>query len=249
MTERDRHDRELHFVIPGPLEQRTGGYLYDARMVHGLRRRGWTVTVHNLDGRFPDGDAQARAALEGALASIPGGSSVVIDGLAMGGLPASVARHQDRLRILGLVHHPLADETGLSDAEKAHFTETERAALEGCAGVLVTSGYTAHRLEDFGVAAARVRAIPPGTEPAPPADGPAALSPMPAPGYTQPMRGLWLIGLLVTALVVAGASCGDDETTETSTANPSTGGAGATGGSGGANVCSDQRTHRAFQSA
>ena len=41
--------RALHVVVPGPLEQRTGGYLYDARMVEGLRAAGWQVVVHNLD--------------------------------------------------------------------------------------------------------------------------------------------------------------------------------------------------------
>ena len=130
------------------------------------------MTVHNVDGQFPDGDARARTALDETLASIPGGARVVIDGLAMSGLPESLVPHQDRLRIVGLVHHPLADETGLSPEEKEHFTRTERAALATCTGVLVTSGYTAHRLEDFGVPATRVRAVPPGTAPAAPSEGP-----------------------------------------------------------------------------
>ena len=33
----------LHFVVPGPLDQRTGGYIYDRRIVEGLRARGWNM--------------------------------------------------------------------------------------------------------------------------------------------------------------------------------------------------------------
>ena len=162
----------LHFVVPGRLEQKTGGYLYDARMVRGLRARGWTVELHELEGAFPVGDDRAIAALEDTLASIPDGARVVIDGLAMGGIPAPVSRHADRLRIVSLVHHPLADETGISEEERARYAASERAALTPCSGVIVTSGYTAGRLGSFGVDADRVRAVPPGTVPAEPATGP-----------------------------------------------------------------------------
>ena len=36
---------ELHFVVPGPLGQLTGGYVYDAHMVAGLRALDWQVRV------------------------------------------------------------------------------------------------------------------------------------------------------------------------------------------------------------
>ncbi len=168
---------QLHLIVPGPLEQRTGGYLYDARMVAGLRNFGWSVGVLNLEGSFPDGDEVADAALRAALQSLPDGARVVIDGLAMGGLPGPVRAHGGRLRILSLVHHPLADETGLSTEEQTHFAASEREALRPCSGVLVTSGYTAQRLEEYEVAADRIRAVPPGTEPAPAAEGPGAGQP------------------------------------------------------------------------
>ena len=40
--------RPLAWVVPGPLRQVTGGYLYDARVVDGLRARGWPVGVVDL---------------------------------------------------------------------------------------------------------------------------------------------------------------------------------------------------------
>jgi glycosyltransferase involved in cell wall biosynthesis len=154
---------ELDFVVPGPLEQLTGGYVYASHMVTGLRDLGWTVRVHDLPGRFPDPDAAARCALDATLAALQPDSRVLVDGLAMGGLPEPVEAHAERLRILSLVHHPLADETGLSAADKERFLRTERRALARCAGVLVTSEFTARSLAAYGVPAARLRVVPPGT--------------------------------------------------------------------------------------
>lgn len=163
---------DLHFVVPGPLEQRTGGYLYDAHAVAVLRRLGWSVEVHNLQGRFPDGDRRARSSLNGVLASLSDGSRVVIDGLAMGGLPEPVRRHGERLGIIALVHHPLADETGCTPDEQRRYAVSEREALAPCVGVIVTSEYTARRLRDYQVPSARIRVVLPGTQPATPARGP-----------------------------------------------------------------------------
>ena len=162
----------LHVVVPGSIEQRTGGYIYDARIVGGLRELGWSVPVHNLVGLFPDGDAQARESLTSTLADIPDGARVVIDGLAMGGLPESVQAERARLRILSLVHLPLADETGLDAPLRARYTARERDALAACVGVLATSEFMARRLGALGVEPSRVRTVPPGTDPARPAVGP-----------------------------------------------------------------------------
>ena len=168
---------DLHVVVPGALEQRTGGYVYDARIVRGLCELGWRVEVHNLVGTFPDADAEARTSMTSTLAGIPAGARVVIDGLAMGGLPDPVRAERSRLRILALVHHPLADETGLDEPRRARFVALERDALAGCIGVLVTSEFTARRLGAFGVGPARVRAVRPGTDPARPAIGPGSDAP------------------------------------------------------------------------
>ncbi|MCY4662469.1 MAG: glycosyltransferase family 4 protein [Acidobacteria bacterium] len=157
----------LHLVVPGPLEQRTGGYLYDARMAEGLRRRGWRVIVHSLCGAFPDADDAARASLTEALAGMPDGAAVVVDGLALGGLPEPVAAHRRRLRILALVHHPVSDETGLAAEVRARLADRERRALAVADGVIVTSPFTARGLRRFGVDAGRVRVVEPGTDPAP----------------------------------------------------------------------------------
>ena len=193
----------LHLVVPGPLDQRTGGYLYDARMVSELRHAGREVRVHEVDGRFPELDDVARSALDATLAAIPGDATVVLDGLAMGAAPDVVAGHAHRLRLVALVHHPLADETGLSDDDRRHFEATEREALTYARGVVVTSPYTARRLADFGVGPQRVRAVTPGTEPGPMAEGPGPGEPpvLVCVGTVTPRKGF---DVLVEALARLG---------------------------------------------
>lgn len=164
--------RELHLIAPGPLDQRTGGYLYDARISEGLTALGWVVIAHGLDGRFPEGDARASSSLTETLAGIPQGARVVLDGLAMGALPNPLKAHRNRLRLIALVHHPLADETGLMADERERLSRLERESLGHCAGVIVTSPFIARHLEAYGVPAPCVRVVPPGTDQARPAVGP-----------------------------------------------------------------------------
>ncbi len=169
--------RRIHFVVPGALDQRTGGYLYDARMVAEMRAVGRDVVVHELDGAFPAADEVARGSMGAALERVGDDELVVVDGLAGGGLPEELGRHARRVRLVGLVHHPLADETGLSEAEAARLAASERSALAVCRGVVVTSRFTARRLGAYGVAARRIRVAVPGTRPAAPASGPEAGAP------------------------------------------------------------------------
>ena len=169
--------QRLDFVVPGSLDQCTGGSRYDSHIVSGLSSLGWEVSVHNLSGSFPDADDVALKSLSAVLNSLPNGTRVVIDGLAMGGLPDLVSSHSERLRVLSLVHHPLADETGLSTEEQKRLEASERKALRAATGVIVTSEFTAIRLSNYDVPPGRIRTVLPGTEPVDPADGPLAGSP------------------------------------------------------------------------
>jgi len=157
----------LFFVIPGDLDTRTGGYGYDRRIISGLRARGWTVNIVQLDGDYPVPDTASRARASQALAQIPDGATVLADGLALGALPDEVERDAARLRVVALVHHPLADETGIEPALAAALEVSERRALAFARAVVVTSRATAARLAHFGVAPERITVIEPGTDPAP----------------------------------------------------------------------------------
>ena len=152
---------KLALIVPAPFSAISGGYLYDRRMVDGLRALGHAVEVIELAGRHPLPDDVAEAAARAALGTdaVP-----VIDGL---GLPAFAP---DAVRgAIGLIHHPTALETG-QDAEALRLRE--RALFPAMARLIATSRHTAERLvAEFGVAPDRVGVVEPGTEPAPRAVG------------------------------------------------------------------------------
>jgi 5-methyltetrahydrofolate--homocysteine methyltransferase len=64
----------IHFLIPCDLETRTGGYLYDRRIMAGLTALGWRVEPHRLDASFPAPTPAARAEADAA------GREVVVAG-------------------------------------------------------------------------------------------------------------------------------------------------------------------------
>ena len=154
----------FHFVAPGELTALTGGYAYDRRIVEGARASGWEVTVHGLDGSFPRPTAAALEQAAAVLGAIPDGSQVVIDGLALGAMPALAEASAARLHCIALIHHPLAEETGLDARERARFASDERQALAVMTRVIVTSRHTARVLhQDYGVPRERIAVAEPGT--------------------------------------------------------------------------------------
>lgn len=151
-----------YVVVPGDPEQRTGGYNYVRQVVAELTALGEAVSLSGLPGHFPEPDAEAATAMDTLLASIPEQSLVVLDGLAMGAMPDLLARHQGRLNLISLVHHPLADETGLSPEEQDRLKALETRALAAVSGVITTSEFTATRLAAFQVPPDRIRVVAPG---------------------------------------------------------------------------------------
>jgi glycosyltransferase involved in cell wall biosynthesis len=163
--------KQAHFLIPGDPETRTGGHLYDRHIMDGLGALGWAVKLYRLDTSFPAPTPAALAGANAALAAVPERGLTVIDGLALGAMPEVAALHRERLRLIALVHHPLALETGLDEASRQRLYASERAALRQVRGVIVTSPSTARALADYGVPADRCAVILPGVDPAPLAEG------------------------------------------------------------------------------
>jgi glycosyltransferase involved in cell wall biosynthesis len=161
----------LSFLVPGPLETRTGGYIYDRRMIDELRGLGAVIDVHELDPSFPRPTPSALAHAARVLAALPDDAVVIVDGLACGAMPDEVAREAPRLRLVALVHHPLAAETGLTSDEVARFEASETQALAHARLVIVTSHRTASALQAYGVGPDRVAIVEPGTDRAPVARG------------------------------------------------------------------------------
>jgi glycosyltransferase involved in cell wall biosynthesis len=191
--------RRVTWAIPGDVATQTGGYAYDRRIIAELKRLGWEVDVVGLGEGFPTPSAATRAAAEARLLAVPSNHPIVVDGLAFGVLPEIAARLHRARPVVGLVHHPLALETGLTKEAMAQFELSERAALASTWRVVATSPWTADLLvERFAVPSERVAVVLPGTDLAPLAigsgDGPLSLISV---GAIVPRKGF---DLLIEAL-------------------------------------------------
>jgi glycosyltransferase involved in cell wall biosynthesis len=151
-------------VLPGALHARTGGTIYNRRIVEGLRRLGWSVDVRQLDESFPWPSASARDDAARAFASIPPGTVTLVDSLALGAIPEIMEAHASRLRLVALVHLPLASDPALDPATAAAVAAAEQRALEAVSRVIVTGRAALPLLAGYEIPPSRIVLIEPGTE-------------------------------------------------------------------------------------
>jgi glycosyltransferase involved in cell wall biosynthesis len=205
---------EFVFAVPGDLATPTGGYAYDRRMITELACLGWQAEVLDLGSEYPRPGAAARALARTRLAAVPPGRCIVIDGLALGVLPEVAAALQATHKLIALVHHPLALETGLSSAAADLFRASERNALAAAHHVVVTGKATARLLAcDYAVPPERISVVPPGVDAAmrpraDPGDSVALLSVgalVPRKGYDVLLAALAKVRDLSWRLTIVGA--------------------------------------------
>lgn len=159
----------LWFAVPGDIETRTGGTIYDKRVMAELRATGRTVEHLQWPSSFPFPSPEDLADVAKSLAACPDDALVVIDGLALGAMPDLAAAEAKRLRLVALLHHPLALESGLSKQVADRLRISERNALKHARAVIVTSGMTAAVLsQEFGVPPETITVATPGIDPPPP---------------------------------------------------------------------------------
>lgn len=156
--------RRAAFAVPGDLMSLTGGYLYDRRLLAALRARGREVTHIALAGSFPEPSPADNLDAAQRLGAVHPQTPVIIDGLALGAMDHAVLRAVSA-PIVALVHHPLAEESGLEAGRRDALYRSERANLALAARVIVTSPHTAALLRvRYAVPAARITVARPGAD-------------------------------------------------------------------------------------
>jgi glycosyltransferase involved in cell wall biosynthesis len=157
----------VSLIVPAPFDTVSGGYGYDRRIVAELREAGHHVDVVELHGGFPMADDFARDAACAAWDRLPADTKPVLDGLALPafrGLEDAISARGT----LGLIHHPVSLETGISEAQQAILGDVERRMFPRLSRLIVTSETTAETLiARFHIPPDRVRTVVPGTDDAP----------------------------------------------------------------------------------
>ncbi|MEL6344484.1 MAG: glycosyltransferase family 4 protein [Myxococcota bacterium] len=157
-------DKRCVWLSPGDPNQRTGGYLYNQRIVQELDAIGIIVEVIALPGDWPLPSAADRRRCEAVLQALPD-VPVVLDGLAFGAFVDVWPQLRQR-PVLALVHSPLFRETGTPPARAARLNQLEATALEQATMIVATSAAAADDIQaSFSVSGVTV--IQPGCDPAP----------------------------------------------------------------------------------
>jgi len=152
------------FAVPGDLGTPTGGYGYARRLLEAAPAAGIALAHVALPGGWPQPSEAERAEAERRLRALPASAPILVDGLALGAMPAAMLEGLPG-PLVALCHHPLALETGVSPEDAARFQVTERAALAAAARVVVTSATTGEILvRDYGVRRERLTVALPGTD-------------------------------------------------------------------------------------
>jgi glycosyltransferase involved in cell wall biosynthesis len=156
--------RRAAFAIPGDITTPTGGYIYERRLLEGLRAQGRDVRHLQIGPSFPDPTAKDMADAVAQLAALEANRVVILDGFISATL-ATYALAVLHVPSVAMVHHPLALETGLDPERRDHLYRIERANLAHVAHVLVPSPATAAMLTtSYDVAPDRITIARPGTD-------------------------------------------------------------------------------------
>jgi glycosyltransferase involved in cell wall biosynthesis len=161
-------ERTLHVVVPEGIDDPTrpsGGNTYDRRLCRGLEALGWAVRMSPAAGDWPGANGAARHQLGEALAAMPDGDLVLVDGLVASAVPEVMVPASRRLRLVVLLHTPIG-------ARDAGAREQESAVLRAAAAVVTTSEWTrGWLLEVYGLDPARLHVAVPGVDAAEPTPG------------------------------------------------------------------------------
>lgn len=168
------------FAIPGDIDQKTGGYIYEKTLLHTLRAQGRRVDHLQLPGSFPLAPPADMATAVAQLAAVPTDTPIILDGLVYGGI-ATAGLATVKAPLVAMIHHPVGLETGLPPETAAMLLAREAANLALAAQVVVPSPHTKRILaSDFGVPESKLHIALPGfAEPDPvrtPLDPPLILS-------------------------------------------------------------------------
>ncbi|MFN3825793.1 MAG: glycosyltransferase family 4 protein [Pseudorhodobacter sp.] len=154
--------RPAAFAIPGDIQTRTGGYIYERRLLETLPMVGQPMRHVPLLPSWPHPTPEAEADLARALDALPEGMPLILDGLVFGAMATDLLARQRRA-VVAMLHHPLGLETGLPPARAAALLAREAANLRHAAHVVVPSAHTRDILmREFGVAGGEITVALPG---------------------------------------------------------------------------------------
>ncbi|HEX2933974.1 MAG TPA: glycosyltransferase family 4 protein [Bacteroidales bacterium] len=158
---------KLHFLIPGDIDTLASCYIYDKRLIEGLKKKGHAVEVHRLSDDFPFPSDESIIQFTKTIRQIPKGETVIIDSLALGVIPAVLKELSITNPIIGLMHLPLSVDPNYSAYQRTLITKPEMEALGYVGKFIVSSLYTQETLINLGIDENKINLVTPGIDDVP----------------------------------------------------------------------------------
>ena len=152
----------IFFLSSADYARRTGGYVYNTRLLAALEQQGAEVQPLTLPTGFPTVPQRDRAGLLATLKALPSGSIVLTDHIYLCDLAEVFA--ETALPVVSIFHHSLVEEQGAAAGDRAQaLRQAEATAIARSARVLVSSAETAHYLKShYGADPHKLRVSVPG---------------------------------------------------------------------------------------
>lgn len=154
--------RACAFAIPGDHRQKTGGFIYERRLLEGLQASGRPVRHIVLPAESAAAEQSPEVRAEVArLLSLPPDLPLILDGLVFAAMPTE-ALGRLACPVVAMLHHPMGMEDGLAPALSRRLLAQEAANLAHAAQVVVTSEHTRQTYIRLGADPARITVALPG---------------------------------------------------------------------------------------
>ncbi|MCA1284261.1 glycosyltransferase family 4 protein [Salipiger bermudensis] len=155
--------RACAFAIPGDHRQKTGGFIYQRRLLEELQASGRHVEHVRLpaEAAAAEQDVALRAEVAEVLEALPPDQPLILDGLLFAAMEtAQLARL--RCPVVAMLHHPMGMEQGLAPDLSRQLLAQEMANIRHAEAVVVTSPHTRQTYIGLGADPDRITVALPG---------------------------------------------------------------------------------------
>lgn len=157
----------LHFFITGDINTPSGEFIYNKKIIDGLRSRKYKVFVHNLPADFPFPDANSIFQFEIVVNSIPPDDLLFIPSTVIAASPSIIEEYEKSHKIIALVHVPASLSNDLSIYQKEIALASEKKELAKIKLCITSNEFAKEALGERGVASSAIYVAKAGTDPYP----------------------------------------------------------------------------------
>jgi glycosyltransferase involved in cell wall biosynthesis len=154
----------IHFLVPGDIDTLTSYYIYDKRIMEGLRAKGHQVTICKLNDDFPFPAEESLEHCYKLLSSLPKDAVAIIDGKALGAMAPVFRKLSKPNPMTALVHIPLTADPNYTAYQRTMITSTEKEAFQYISAFVVSSEYAAEQLGYLEVDSSKIHVVIPGMD-------------------------------------------------------------------------------------